>query len=68
MLQALKDLLDNKKIEYDFSFYTLPMSADVPVTVLSSGKSLLHTALDVVLPLHPTAPFGTASTYDARLP
>ena len=50
-MQTLKTLLDQKKVDYDFSFYTLPINTDVAVTVLSERKSLLHDSLDVTLPL-----------------
>ena len=51
VMQTLKALLEQKKVDYDFSFYTLPVNTDVVVTVLSEKKSLLHASLDVTLPL-----------------
>lgn len=50
-MQTLKDLIENKKVDYDFSFYTLPVNTDVAVTVLSEKKSLLSCSLDVSVPL-----------------
>jgi hypothetical protein len=58
-LQTLKELLESKKVDYDFSFYTLPINAEVPVTVLSEGKSLLCDSLDVIVPFNPSSPLGT---------
>ena len=67
-MQTLKDLLDNKRVEYDFSFYTLPINAEVAVTVLSEGKPLLGDSLDVIVPLQPTTAISTldsiAFTFD----
>ena len=51
LLQTLKSLLETQKVDYDFSFYTLPVNTDVAVTILSEKKSLLHASLDVTVPL-----------------
>ena len=50
--QAVKELLETKSVEYGFRVYRLPMPADVPVTILSTGTSLLSGFVDVVVPLH----------------
>jgi len=55
-VQTLLTLVRDKRVEYDFSFYTLPINAEVAVTVLSEGKPLLSDSLDVILPLNPTSP------------
>ena len=47
-----------QQVLYDFAVYSLPMPADVPVTILTVGRSLLHAAVDVELPLN------TAGTHD----
>ena len=40
-----------QQVMYDFAVYNLPMPADMPVTILTVGRSLLHAAVDVELPL-----------------
>ena len=39
-------------MDYGFRVYRLPMPADVPATILSTGASLLSGSVDVVVPLH----------------
>ena len=39
-------------MDYGFRVYRLPMPADVPATILSTGASLLTGSVDVVVPLH----------------
>ena len=51
-LAALGHLITWQKVEYDFSFHRLPYEADVPVLVLSEGRSLLPS--DCRVPLQPT--------------
>ncbi|XP_033610170.1 mini-chromosome maintenance complex-binding protein isoform X3 [Cryptotermes secundus] len=48
---ALGTLISQQKVDYDFQFYKLEFKADVPVLVLSEGKSLLPN--DVAVPLEP---------------
>lgn len=48
---ALGTLISQQKVDYDFQFYKLEFQTDVPVLVLSEGKSLLPS--DVVVPLEP---------------
>lgn len=40
-IQALKCLIENQKLDYDFKFFTVEFLTDVPVLILSEGKSLL---------------------------
>ena len=51
-MQAVKELLEAKSVDYSFRVYRLPMPADVPATILSAGTSLLSGSVDVVVPLH----------------
>ena len=51
-LQALSMLMRNQQIDYDFGVYNLPMPADVPVTILSEGPSMLSSAVDLELPIN----------------
>ena len=53
-MQALGTLMQQQVVEYEFAVYSLPMPADVPVTLLTVGKSLLHGAVDLELPLNTT--------------
>ncbi|UPR02432.1 mini-chromosome maintenance complex-binding protein [Chloropicon primus] len=39
--QALKNLMENQTLEADFQFYRLPIPCNVPITVVSTTKSLL---------------------------
>ncbi|XP_037068663.1 mini-chromosome maintenance complex-binding protein-like [Pollicipes pollicipes] len=53
-LAALGHLITWQKVEYDFGFHKLAYVADVPVLVLSEGRSLLPS--DCRVPLEPTEP------------
>ena len=57
-LQALKRLIDDKQVDYDFEYYQLPQPADAAATLLSTGRSMFRDSVDVALPLAPAAPFG----------
>ncbi|GFG32310.1 hypothetical protein Cfor_02707 [Coptotermes formosanus] len=48
---ALGTLISQQKLDYDFQFYKLEFQTDIPVLVLSEGKSLLPS--DVSVPLEP---------------
>lgn len=48
-VQALRTLISHQIVNYDFQYYSKPYDADVPVLILSEGKSLLP--CDVLLPL-----------------
>ena len=41
-----------QQVDYDFAVYRLPMPTDVPVTILTVGRSLLHAAVDLELILN----------------
>lgn len=51
-VQALTTLMEQQQVTYEFTVYSLPMPVDVPVTILTVGRSLLHTAVDLELPLN----------------
>jgi Mini-chromosome maintenance replisome factor len=57
-LQALKRLIDDKVVDYDFEYYQLPQPADAAATLLSTGRSMFRDSVDVAVPLAPAAPFG----------
>lgn len=38
---ALKKLINEQKVTYDFKYYEMSFDADIPVLILSEGKSLL---------------------------
>jgi hypothetical protein len=57
MCQALKNIIETNAVDYNFEYYQLSMPTDMPVTILSTGPSLLKGSVDVVLPVLPVAPF-----------
>jgi len=40
-VQALKDVISNQQIQYDFTYYGITYETQIPVLTLSVGKSLL---------------------------
>ncbi|KXJ73685.1 hypothetical protein RP20_CCG015250 [Aedes albopictus] len=42
-VQSIAHLIKNQKLKYNFQFYQLEFNSDVPVLVLSEGKSMLPT-------------------------
>lgn len=50
--------MQQQQVTYEFMVYSLPMPADVPVTILTVGKSLLHAAVDLDLPLNTAGKHG----------
>ncbi|XP_040581636.1 mini-chromosome maintenance complex-binding protein [Lepeophtheirus salmonis] len=50
-LTALGNLITWQKVEYNFSYYQMEFSADVPCLILSEGRSMLPS--DVLIPLKP---------------
>lgn len=48
-VQALRTLISQQLVNYDFQYYSKPYDTDVPVLILSEGKSLLP--CDVLVPL-----------------
>ncbi|CAI7923214.1 unnamed protein product [Closterium sp. NIES-53] len=54
-LQALKELMEWQKVDYDFQYYKMDIQSDIPVLILSHATSRLLPA-DVSLPVRCTAP------------
>ncbi|XKL60298.1 hypothetical protein PGB90_001314 [Kerria lacca] len=48
-VQALSNVINSQKVEYDFEFYKLPFMTDVSVLILSGGKSLLPSDYHIIL-------------------
>lgn len=48
-IQNIAHLIKNQKLKYNFQFYHLEFNSDVPVLVLSEGKSMLPTNYHVPL-------------------
>ena len=56
---ALQGLLTNQSVQYDFEFYPLSFNHNVPVLVLSEGRSMLPTDAHVhVGPAGPVVPLA----------
>uniref|UniRef100_A0A146LVX7 Mini-chromosome maintenance complex-binding protein n=1 Tax=Lygus hesperus TaxID=30085 RepID=A0A146LVX7_LYGHE len=62
-VQVLNTLLSDQTVNYDFKFYNVPFHMNIPVMVLSEGKSLLH--CDAVVRLTPDGSFAIAETLEA---
>ncbi len=58
LLQTLAALMQTQQVAYDFEYCQLNQVADVPVTILSVGRSLLKDVGPVMVPLRPTEPLG----------
>jgi hypothetical protein len=61
-LSALSNLITWQRVAYDFHYHTTDFACNVPVLILSEGKSLLpHDCCVKVLPvsLHPINPVGS---------
>eukprot|EP00899_Mesostigma_viride_P012749 jgi/Mesvir1/21475/Mv03928-RA.4 len=65
-LQMLKELVTGQKLEYDFQFYKMPLSVDIPTLIFSEGRSLLQ--LDVQLPVEAAAISPTTTTMSTTSP
>ncbi|XP_059050680.1 mini-chromosome maintenance complex-binding protein isoform X1 [Achroia grisella] len=50
-ITALGNMIQNQRVEYDFKYYKMDFDSDIPVLILSEGKSLLPS--DYHLPLKP---------------
>lgn len=50
--------MQQQEVEYEYAVYNLPLPSDVPVTILTMGKSLLHKAVDLELPLNTTGKYN----------
>ncbi|KAF6143113.1 hypothetical protein GIB67_041181 [Kingdonia uniflora] len=61
-VELLKNLMELQKVEYDFEYYKIDMSADVQMLILSEGKSNILPA-DLVLPFRPS---GIGSSVNAE--
>lgn len=53
-VQALRTLITHQIVNYDFQYYSKPYDADVPVLILSEGKSLLPCNMLVSLNADPS--------------
>lgn len=52
-IRALKNLIENQEVRYDFQFYELPFPSDAPVLTVSRGKSMLGSDVQIALqPVH----------------
>jgi len=63
-LRALAALIQKQAVDYDLEYYQLEMEVDAPVTILSTGKSVLPSS--TVLPLRAAGAGGGAAP-DAAL-
>lgn len=52
-LSALQNIMRDQKVAYEFEIFALEQPSDCPVTILSTGKTLLKGVGEVVLPLKP---------------
>lgn len=50
-MAALANMIVTQKVEYDFKYYKMEFDSDIPVLILSEGKSLLPS--DYHLPIRP---------------
>ncbi|KAK7586137.1 hypothetical protein V9T40_004013 [Parthenolecanium corni] len=53
-VEALRDIIDSQRIQYDFEYYQLPFVTDCPVLSLSSSKSLLPSDFHLILDPDPS--------------
>ncbi|XP_024526898.1 mini-chromosome maintenance complex-binding protein isoform X2 [Selaginella moellendorffii] len=53
-LQSLKSVMESQKVDYDFQYYQMEMPTDLPVLVVSCGKSRILPA-DALVPLRCSA-------------
>lgn len=52
-IKSMADLINNQRLKYNFQFYEIEFDSDVPVMILSEGKSMLPN--DCHIPLKPAA-------------
>lgn len=52
-LSAVQSIIKTQCVGYDFEYFSLDQPTDAPVTVLSTGRSLLKSSVDTVVPLRP---------------
>ncbi|XP_075227713.1 mini-chromosome maintenance complex-binding protein isoform X2 [Lycorma delicatula] len=48
-VQALTNVINRQEVDYDFQYYPLDFPTDIPVLILSEGKSMLPSDFHVVL-------------------
>lgn len=48
-VQHLSELIRSQQLSYDFQFYKLPFKTDIPVLILSEGKSFLPVSIIFIL-------------------
>lgn len=44
-VQALSNVINQQEIGYDFQYYPLDFPTDIPVLILSEGKSMLPVSI-----------------------
>lgn len=64
-LSSITQLISNQIVKCDFQFYQLDFEADIPVLVVSEGKSILHS--DFHCPLKPDLDSGAVQIIDETL-
>ncbi|KAJ9175970.1 hypothetical protein P3X46_014466 [Hevea brasiliensis] len=52
--RLLRNLIEFQKVEYDFTYYKMEMTADVQLLILSEGKSNILPA-DIIMPFQPSS-------------
>ncbi|KAL4090033.1 hypothetical protein QTP88_024940 [Uroleucon formosanum] len=53
-LEALKNIISNQQMKYDFTYYGMDYETQIPTLTLSIGKSLLPCDIDIVLKPDPS--------------
>ena len=53
-LGAIQTMMQLQKLPYDFQFYQLDQPTDQPIIIISVGKTMLHGAGEIQVPLKPT--------------
>jgi hypothetical protein len=67
-LGSLQAVMSRQTLPYDFQFFTMDQPTDAPVTVLSTARTMLKGAGEVVVPLRAAAaPAGGAAAVAAAL-
>ncbi|KAL5236097.1 hypothetical protein ACI65C_003507 [Semiaphis heraclei] len=52
--EALKNIISNQQMKYDFTYYGMDYETEIPTLTLSIGKSLLPCDIDIVLKPDPS--------------
>lgn len=58
-LAAVQGIMQRQQLSYEFEFFGLDQPMDAPVTVLSTGRTMLKGTGEVIVPLMPTAPMAS---------